>query len=490
MQTLLWHDYETSGADPRRDRPLQFAGIRTTMELEIIGEPVMFFGKPPRDALPHPEACLITGITPQQADRDGLIEAEFAARVHEQLAAPGTCGVGYNSLRFDDEFTRQLLYRNFFEPYGREWEHGNSRWDLIDLVRMCQALRPEGIVWPLREDGSPSFRLEHLAKANRLSQERAHDALSDVYALIDLARLIRVRQPRLWDWHFELRRKQKVFALLDVVAMTPLVHVSSRYPASRHCLTVIAPLAAHPSRPGEVIVYDLAVDPAEMLALDEDDIADRVFTARADLPEGIERIALRTVRTNRAPALAPLSVLQGIDHVRLQIDLDRCLRHRDALQAAEGLAEKLRRVFARATQMPPPDDAELALYNGFLPDADKRLLVQVRATPPAQLGERAFPFLDPRYPELLFRYRARNWPETLDAAEHARWESFRRERLIRPTALTGLTLDDYFTRLAELRRDPSAQGKFPLLDQLQAWGESLAAEVNYPLSPSSLTAGQ
>src|SRR5690349_18330833 len=434
MQTFLWHDYETFGADTRRDRPSQFAGIRTTADLEIVGEPAMFFARPPRDMAPDPDACLITGITPQQAEREGVPEAEFAARVHEQLAAPGTCGVGYNSLRFDDEFTRQLLYRNFFEPYGREWENGNSRWDLIDLVRMCEALRPEGIAWPTREDGTPSFRLEHLAAANHLKQERAHDALSDVYALIDLARLIRVRQPRLWDWHFDLRRKQKVFGLLDVVGMTPLVHVSSRYPASRHCLAVIAPLAPHPSRPGEVIVYDLATDPTAWLALDEDEIADRIFTARADLPEDVERIPLRTVRANHAPALAPLSVLQGVDLQRLQLDLARCQGHRDVLHAVDGLAEKLRRVFQRAAELPPPEDPELALYGGgFLPDADKRLLARVRATPPNELGTRAFPFRDPRYPELLFRYRARNWPETLDAGEHARWESFRQARLTRHT---------------------------------------------------------
>jgi exodeoxyribonuclease-1 len=472
MQTFLWHDYETFGADPRRDRPAQFAGIRTTTELEIVGEPVMFFARPPREMPPDPVACLITGITPQQAEREGVSEAEFAARVHEQLAAPGTCGVGYNSLRFDDEFTRQLLYRNFYEPYGREWENGNSRWDLIDLVRMCQALRPEGIVWPTREDGTPSFKLEHLAAANHLKQERAHDALSDVYALIDLARLIRVRQPRLWDWHFELRRKQKVFGLLDVTGMTPLVHVSSRYPANRHCLAVIAPLAPHPSRAGEVIIYDLDTDPAPWLALDEEDIADRIFTARSDLPEGIERIPLRTVHANRAPALAPLSVLKDLDHARLKLDLERCLRHHALLRGADGLVDKLRRVFARAAELAPPDDPELALYSGFLPDADKRLLADVRATPPGQLGQRNFPFRDPRYPELLFRYRARNWPQTLDPAEQARWEGFRQARLSRPGALAARTLDEYFAQLAALRQErPEQTG---LLDQLEAWGHELA----------------
>ncbi len=479
MQTFFWHDYETSGADARRDRPVQFAGIRTTLELEVIGEPVMFYGKPSLEMPPHPDACMITGITPQLAEREGVNEAEFAARVHEQLAAPGTCGVGYNSLRFDDEFTRQMLYRNFYEPYGREWENGNSRWDLIDLVRLCQALRPEGIVWPVREDGSPSFKLEHLASANQLQQERAHDALSDVHALIDLARLIRVRQPRLWEWYYGLRRKQKVFELLDAVNMTPVVHVSSRYPASRHCLAVIAPLATHPSRAGEVIVYDLSVDPSGWLALDEDEIADRMFTARADLPEGVERIPLRTVRVNHAPALAPLSVLQGVDHARLQLDLHGCIANRDVLRSVDGLAEKLRRVFQRAAQLPPPEDPELALYGGgFLPDADKHLLAQVRSTPPEQLGTRVFPFRDARYPELLLRYRARNWLHTLNPDERLRWEQFRHARLTRHTVLTGLTLDDYFARLAELRDDPAARTRLPLLDQLQDWGEQLAAGLD------------
>ncbi|BBD80471.1 exodeoxyribonuclease I [Aerosticca soli] len=477
MQTFFWHDYETFGADPRRDRPAQFAGIRTTPELDIVEAPVMFYARPPRELAPSPDACLVTGIDPFAADREGLGEAEFAARVHEQLARPGTCAVGYNSLRFDDEFTRHLLYRNFYDPYAREWEHGNSRWDLIDLARMCQALRPEGIVWPRREDGTPSFRLEHLAAANALGLTRAHDALADVFALIELARLIRARQPRLWHWHLALRRKTRVFELLDTAAMTPLVHVSSRYPASRHCLALIVPLALHPSRPAEVIVYDLADDPAAWLDLDEDAIADRVFTARADLPVDVERIRLRTVRANHAPALAPLSVLKGVDHDRLGIDLARALGHRDTLQRhGETLRAKLRGVFARAAAMAPPEDPELALYAGFLPDADRRLLAEVRGTPPAELGRRAFPFRDPRYPELLFRYRARNWPQTLDPAERERWEAFRRARLTRPTPLTTLTLDDYFARLAELRRDPAAAHRLALLDRLQAWGEQLAIE--------------
>jgi exodeoxyribonuclease-1 len=483
--TFYWHDYETSGSDPRRDRPLQFAGIRTTLDLEPVGEPLMLFCKPATDSLPHPAAALITGITPQQAEREGVIETEFAAVVHEQLAMPGTCGVGYNSLRFDDEFTRHLLYRNFLDPYEREWRNGNSRWDLIDLARLCHALRPEGIEWPRHEDGTPSFRLEHLATANGLDQQRAHDALSDVHALIGLARLIRVRQPRLWNWYFALRRKQQAFALLDIAHMTPVLHASSRYPAGRGCLAMIAPLAMHPTRPNEVIVYDLASDPGDLLALDADAIADRMFTPRADLPEGVERIALRTVRANRAPALAPLSVLKGVDTARIGLDVDAGLARLQQLRGAPGLAEKLRRIFAATDAQPPAADPELALYGGFLDDADKPLLARVRTTPPIGLGARNFPFHDARYPELLFRYRARNWPETLDIDEHARWDTFRRDRLTRETPLTTLTLHAWFAETAARRADPSTTGEQrAVLDQLELWGRELALDLGIdPTTP-------
>jgi exodeoxyribonuclease-1 len=483
--TFFWHDYETSGADPRRDRPLQFAGIRTTLDLEPVGEPLMLYCKPASDSLPHPQAAMITGITPQQAEREGAIEAEFAAVVHEQLAAPGTCGVGYNSLRFDDEFTRHLLYRNFYDPYEREWRNDNSRWDLIDLARLCYALRPDGIEWPLREDGTPSFRLEHLAAANRLDQQRAHDALSDVHATIGLARLIRARQPRLWDWYFALRRKQQAFAQLDIAHMTPVLHVSSRYPASRGCLAMVVPLAVHPTRSNEVIVYDLACDPRELLALDAGDLADRMFTPRADLPEGVERIALRTVRTNRAPALAPLSVLNGVDTARIGLDVDAGMAHLQQLRGVEGLAEKLRQVFAARADLPPADDPELNLYGCFLPDADKPLLARVRTTPPALLGTQPFAFRDPRCSELLFRYRARNWPETLDLAERARWDVFRRARLTHDTPLSTLTLPAYFVEIATRRADPTTTSdQRGVLDQLELWGRDLMLELGIDLTAS------
>lgn len=470
--TFFWHDYETSGLDTARDRPLQFAGIRTTLDLQPTGEPVMAMCRLPADILPHPEASLLTGISPQQANREGMSEFDFAAMVHDELGAPGTCGVGFNSLRFDDHVTRHLLYRNFHDPYAREWQHGNSRWDIIDLVRMCYALRPDGLEWPRKEDGTASFRLEDLARANQLEHGKAHDALSDVEATLGLARLIRDRQPRLWQWYLKLRDKKHARAQLDVVNKTPLVHVSSRFPASHGHLSLILPLAEHPSRSNEVVVYDLSADPGDLLALPAEELAKRIFVRKEELPEGVERIALRTVRCNQSPALAPLGVLQGVDVERIGLDVGRCMAHAKILQAGAGLADKARRVFD--SDKAPAEDPELALYDGFPDNADKALCQRVRATPADGLAALASGFHDPRYATLLFRYRARNWPESLSPDERDLWQKHCRDRLSGDSPLTSISLAAYFDAIAQLRSVPSANNA-ALLDQLETFGREQAA---------------
>jgi len=470
-QTFLWHDYETFGTDPRRDRPAQFGALRTDWKLRPIGDPLVVHCQPALDTLPSPDACLITGITPQQCARVGRPESEFAAAVHEAMAEPGTCSVGYNSIRFDDEFTRNLLYRNFHDPYAREWSDGNSRWDLIDLARLASALRPQGLEWPLRPDGAPSFKLGDLTAANGIAHGHAHDALSDVEATLGLARLLRAAQPRLFDFYLALRDRKRALAMLDWRGMAPLVHVSSRYPALRHCLAVVAPVAPVPGRPNEVVVYDLAQDPGPFLALDADELRDRLYTPRADLPEGVARLPLKTVKANRSPALAPLSVLDGVDLARIGVDLDRAQRHAERLRACAGLSARLGALYAPAAE-PPPQDVELALYASFVPNVDKPLLKAVRAAPPAQFAALAARFQDPRYPELLFRYHARNWPETLSPAEQARWRQLRLDRLQGRSPAVALGMDAYTSRIQALRVTATAP-QHAILDALESWGRQL-----------------
>jgi len=477
--TMLWYDYETTGTDAVRDRPAQFAALRTDMDLSPIGDPATLYCAPAPDVLPHPEACLITGIAPQDALRNGIIEAEFAGAVHELLAEPGTCSTGYNSIRFDDEVNRNLFYRNFFDPYEHCWKNGNARWDIMDLARACHALRPDGIEWPLRDDGSPSFKLEHLAQANHLEQARAHDATSDVIATVGLARLLRERQPRLYEWCFALRHKRAVIAKLAgaLAARQPLLHVSHKYAAQRGCIAMIVPLAEHPTREGSFIVADLDVDPDAWTDLDPDDLMERMFTPRADLPEDMQRPPIKEVHTNRSPFVAPIETLHNVDTRRIALDPDRCLDHLKKIRAADGLAERIRHAFAsRALRHREAEDPELMLYSGFASDADRKRLDEVRATPPEHLATSGFAFADPRYDELLFRYRARNWPGSLDAREQDRWRAFVRDKLDRESDARTLTLARYFATIARLRAEMPPGPQQALLDRLQAWGEMVRTD--------------
>jgi len=465
--TLYWHDYETWGADPRMDKPAQFAGIRTDHDFNIVDDPLIVYCKPSTDVLPHPDACLITGITPQTAEQKGVSESHFVQLIHDQLAQPNTCTLGYNSIRFDDEVTRNALYRNFYDPYAREWQNGNSRWDIIDVARAARALRPSGIQWPDDEDGKPSFRLERLTQANGIAHESAHDALSDVYATIACAKLIKNAQPKLYQFLFQHRVKAKAFELLKLGSFNPVVHISGKYPAAKNCLAIVLPICKHPTNNNGVIVYDLSVDPTPLLSLSAQEIQQRIFTATADLPDGVERIPLKTVHINKCPVLAPISVIKPEDAQRLNIDIDVCNKNIEQIKAASGLPEKLASVFSDTHLESSDLDPDLAIYSGgFFSDTDKQKMAKIRAMSPEQLIN-TINFQDPRLPEMLFRYRARNFPETLNADEQQRWKQFCIARLTGSQSGASLTFDSYLARLKELRADQNTS--LSIIDALDSY---------------------
>ncbi|HYG08093.1 MAG TPA: exodeoxyribonuclease I [Stenotrophomonas sp.] len=473
-ESFLFYDLETYGQDPRRTRIAQFAAVRTDAELNVIDEPVSFFVRPADDLLPSPYATLVTGITPQLAQREGVNEAEAFSRIVEQMGRPQTCTLGYNSLRFDDEFVRHGLFRNFHDPYEREWRSGNSRWDLLDMLRLLHALRPDGITWPQREDGATSFKLEQLAAANHVREGDAHEALSDVFATIGMARLFRHHQPRLWDYALKLRDKRFAAGLLDVVAMQPVLHVSQRYPAARLCAAPVLPLTRHPRVDSRVIVFDLEGDIEPLLRLSPEDIADRLYTPASALPEGEQRIGLKEVHLNKSPALVAWAHLRPADLQRLAIDEQRVAANAARLrEQGPQLAEKVRRVYA-SERAGAPADVDASLYDGFLGDADRRLFPAVRASTPEALATLEDRFVDPRLPELLFRYRARNWPQSLGLQEQLRWDQYRRRRLVEDNGLSEVTFDQFWAQIAELRlANADDPGRQALLDQLAGWGADL-----------------
>jgi len=467
--SFYWHDYETWGTDPRRDRAVQFAGLRTDLDFNPVGQPLMIYARPADDMLPQPGACLVTGITPQQAKEQGVCEADFFRAINDELSRPGTCALGYNSIRFDDEFTRYGLYRNFHDPYAREWQNGNSRWDIIDVVRLTRALRPEGIEWPVDEAGVTSFRLELLTAANGIEHEGAHDALVDVHATIAMAKLVKERQPRLFDYVFNNRDKKSLGQQLNVRDKRPVVHVSAKYPARLGCIAVVLPLALHPVNRNGVIVYDLRIDPQPLFDLSAEEIREKLYTRTEDLAEGEARIPLKMISLNHAPVVVPLNTLTPRAREEWDLEEGREQRHLRRLLDAPELEEKIRQVFSEQP-FEPVGDPDQDLYGGFVSNHDRRLCEQVLRQSPEQLRDFHPAFEDRKLTELLFRYRARNWPETLDKDEKQRWEEYRRQRLTDPDGGSSITLDAYRKELSRMVVDPELTPKQrQIVDALLDW---------------------
>lgn len=475
--TFLWHDYETFGANPRFDRPSQFGAIRTDADFNQIGETEMFYCSPADDFLPHPMAVLITGITPQEARAKGLPESDFAGAINDIMSKPNTCVVGYNSLRFDDEVTRHMFYRNFIDPYAREWQNGNSRWDLIDVVRAIYALRPDGINWPYKEDGSPSFKLEDLTAANGIEHgEAAHDALADVRATLELAKLLKRAQPRLFDHLFNMRGKQQVAKAINLDDPKPFLHISSRFPANRGCAAIVLPLARHPSNPNGVIVYDLSEDPQALLTLTAQEIRQRVFVSNAELEaQGLSRIPLKLIHLNRCPVVLPVNAMQPAIAERHGINLVLNESHWQQLkQLDSAFNAKIQQVFADGQgAFKDEGDPDLMLYSGsFFSANDKQRFQQIRNTSAEELGELELVFDDPRCEEMLFRFRARNWPEYLTSSESERWDEFRWQRF-HSSIISNFTIGDLEQELLRLVGQGLEESQLFLLQELQAWVEAM-----------------
>jgi exodeoxyribonuclease-1 len=342
-------------------------------------------------------------------------------------------------------------------------------------VRTAYALRPDGITWPLREDGKPSFKLEHLTAANGLSHEAAHDALSDVRATIALARLLKKAQPKLWDFCLKLRSKAAVQG--ELVLGRPVPHVSGMYPAERGCLAVVWPFAPHPTNKNEVIVWDLAQDPSELMALNAAEIRERLFTRSEELAEqGKTRLPLKTIHINKSPVvIAKLQTLAPAMAERWGIDIPQALRHAEIAAGMVGaMAGVWDGVFARERVAQTPDVDE-DLYGGFVGNDDRRKLLRLRELSPQELATQRTAFHDGRLDELLFRYRARNFPATLSADEARRWEAHRHARLIAGEA-GALTLTDFFERIDTLNETADERGQ-DILSALYDWAEQIAPEA-------------
>lgn len=469
--TFYFYDLETSGFNPRDARIMQFAGQRTDESLNPIGEPHNVLLRLTDEIVPEPDAILVTGITPQQTLADGITEVEFLKLFHDEIAIPDTVMLGFNTVRFDDEFMRYMHYRNFYDAYEWQYTSGKSKWDLLDVVRMTRALRPDGIKWPVDENGKATNRLELITKLNGIEHENAHDALADVTASIAVARLIKEKQPKLFDYLFTMREKRAAAQL--VTQGQPFLYTSGQYDSEYEKTTAVAMLAEHPQRPG-ALVFDLRHDPEQFAGMTPEALAE-AWRRRKDEP-GL-RLPVKTLQYNKCPAVAPLAVLDAGSQERLHLKMDDIatnyakLRKSKlaplVLQALEILEKANRARFANADE-----DVDGKLYDGFVGEGDKTKMSVVRAARPTEIAGLDLVFQDRRLQELFPRYKARNFPYALQDEERIAWEKFREERLLGGGQTSRLA--KFFDRLAALAQ---TEGLTPekqyLLEELQLYGQSI-----------------
>ena len=463
-QTFFFYDLETSGLNPRQDRIMQFAGQRTDMNLEPIGEPYNLLVTLNDDTLPNPDALMVTGITPQKTVEEGYTEAQFARILSEEIFTPETIAVGFNNIRFDDEFIRHLLWRNFHDPYEWSWKDGRSRWDLLDVVRLTRALRAEGINWPLDAKGEPSNRLELITSANGIAHENAHDALADVTALIAVTKLIKQKQPQLYDYLLKMRDKKVVQQLVNVDDKKPFVYASGRYDKEFAKTTVAFPLTT--SRNGGVVVYDLRYDPTPFVELSTEELSKKIFASWEERQaEDFVKLPVKELQYNRCPAVAPLGVLeQGNGWQKLSLDLETVQKHQNILLNHPDFAEKLRTIFENKPAFKKLPDPEAQLYDGFLNDRDRIRVEAVRNADERELADFHPEFQDERLAPLLLHYKARNFPRSLSEDDLAQWETWRAQHL-------QAQLPGFMASLQRLVPTATDEQQF-ILQELQLWAES------------------
>lgn len=469
-QTFFFYDLETSGLSARDDRIMQFAGIRTTIDLEPIGEPYNILVRLNDDTLPSPDALMVTGITPQSTQADGVTEAEFAKLLTEEIFTPDTITVGFNNIRFDDEFIRHLFWRNFYDPYEWSWKEGRSRWDILDVVRLTRALRPEGIEWPFI-DGKEVNKLELITKLNGIDHLKAHDALSDVEALIAVTKLVKDNQPQLYSYLLKIRDKKEVKKLVNLEDKQPFVYVSGKFSAEFHKATVAFPLTS--GRNGNIVTYDLRYDPTPFLNMSAREIEQRLFASwEVRQKDGFVALPIKEMQYNRAPAIAPLGVLEQADGWnRISLTQEIITKHRNILLSVPSFAENVRSMLENRPEFKKSPDPEAQLYDGFVESVDVLRIEKVRQANAQQLADLHPEFGDDRLSPLLLHYKARNYPRSLAEDEAMAWETWRAEHI------TG-QLPAFVKRLQQLSATITDDDKRFVLEELQLWAESIVPTEN------------
>lgn len=263
-----------------------------------------------------------------------------------------------------------------------------------------------------------------------------------------------------------MRHKRKLNELIDIVNMTPLMHVSGMLGRECQYTSWIVPLAWHPTNNNAVIVVDLAKDPQPLFDLDADALHERLYTRHDELADLLP-VPVKLVHLNKCPILAPAKTLTAENATNIGIDREQCLANLALIRQHLEVREKLVQLFSIEREFEKSHDVDTLLYDGFFSPADKASMDIIRQTDPTHLAALDITFNDKRIEPLLFRYRARNYPWTLDENEQRRWANHCREYF-------ESRIEEYMLNLENLVHEhESDEKKMAILKSVYRYTESL-----------------
>ncbi len=428
MNTFLFYDIETTGLNPVFDQVLQFAGIRTTTDLDVIERTNIRVRLRP-DVIPSPQA-LLTHRIPFETLLAGECEFEATGRIHALLNHPGTISLGYNSLGFDDEFLRFAFYRNLLPPYTHQYDQGCGRMDLLPMAVIFWLYHREVLHWP-KIEGVASLKLENLNAANRLTGGKSHDAMADVEACLTLARRFR-QAGEIWDYLCGCFDKETDRLRMDTL---PVVLDG---PAGPHRLGIMVDSQFGPERNyqapvlglGDSIAYAnqslwLRLDQSALSATREDTVAENTWVIRK--------------KAGEPPVILPP---RKRFWERLSPESAQLARKNKQWLASE--TELFGHIIAyhRQYRYPavPDVDPDGALYeNGFPSAGDRRLCSRFQSASMEERLEIARRFSDRYLGILARRVLFRNYPEQLNGELRREFEAYM--RAIDPDRAEGAPVD-------------------------------------------------